>query len=147
MEGIPVFQRGGSVIPQKRRVRRSSGLMKRDPLTLVVALDGDERAEGTLYVDDEESFDYEKGVWSKRRFVYEGHTLSNSIGEDVIGGFHTSIEVERIIVMGMRESPKSVMVASEGRSLDFWYDGERKELIVKNPKLAVALGWTVEINF
>ena len=36
---IPVFQRGGSIIPRKMRVRRSSSLMKNDPFTLVAALD------------------------------------------------------------------------------------------------------------
>ena len=36
---IPVFQRGGSVVPRKMRARRSSSLMKNDPFTLFVALD------------------------------------------------------------------------------------------------------------
>lgn len=35
---IPVFQRGGSIIPRKLRVRRSSSCMEHDPYTLFVAL-------------------------------------------------------------------------------------------------------------
>lgn len=35
---IPVFQRGGSIIPRKLRVRRSSTCMEHDPYTLFVAL-------------------------------------------------------------------------------------------------------------
>lgn len=35
---IPVFQRGGSIIPKKLRVRRSSTCMENDPYTLFVAL-------------------------------------------------------------------------------------------------------------
>lgn len=35
---IPVFQRGGSIIPRKMRVRRSSSCMTHDPYTLYVAL-------------------------------------------------------------------------------------------------------------
>ena len=38
---IPVFLRGGSIIPKKMRVRRSSSLMANDPYTLVVALDNE----------------------------------------------------------------------------------------------------------
>nr|XP_006822261.1 PREDICTED: neutral alpha-glucosidase AB-like [Saccoglossus kowalevskii] len=38
---IPVFQRGGSIIPRKERVRRSSTLMQDDPYTLVVAVNKD----------------------------------------------------------------------------------------------------------
>lgn len=36
---IPVFQRGGSIIPKKLRVRRSSTCMEHDPYTLYVAAD------------------------------------------------------------------------------------------------------------
>lgn len=36
---IPVFQRGGSIIPKKLRVRRSSTCMEHDPYTLYVAVD------------------------------------------------------------------------------------------------------------
>ena len=36
---IPVFYRGGSIIPRKDRIRRSSYLSRNDPYTLVVALD------------------------------------------------------------------------------------------------------------
>lgn len=40
---VPVYQRGGSIIPRKMRVRRASPLMKNDPYTLVVALDSQVR--------------------------------------------------------------------------------------------------------
>lgn len=36
---IPVFQKGGTIVPKKLRVRRASSLMANDPYTLVVALD------------------------------------------------------------------------------------------------------------
>lgn len=39
LEKIPVFQRGGSIVPRKMRVRRSSSLMVSDPFTLVICLD------------------------------------------------------------------------------------------------------------
>ena len=46
-----MYQRGGTIIPKKERVRRSSALMRHDPYTLVVALDRAGRASGTLYID------------------------------------------------------------------------------------------------
>lgn len=55
---IPVYQRGGSIIPRKDRVRRASSLMREDPYTLVVALDAEGKAQGTLYMDDEHTFEY-----------------------------------------------------------------------------------------
>lgn len=39
LEKIPMFMRGGHIIPRKDRHRRSSGLMKYDPYTFVIALD------------------------------------------------------------------------------------------------------------
>ena len=36
---IPVYQRGGTIIPKKERIRRSSSLTHNDPYTLIVALD------------------------------------------------------------------------------------------------------------
>lgn len=41
LSSIPVFQRGGSVLFTKERVRRCSSLMSKDPYTLTVALDKD----------------------------------------------------------------------------------------------------------
>ena len=32
---VPVFQRGGSIIPKRERIRRSAALMHNDPITLV----------------------------------------------------------------------------------------------------------------
>ena len=36
---VPVFQRGGTIVPKKMRVRRCSSLTANDPYTLIVALD------------------------------------------------------------------------------------------------------------
>lgn len=38
MNKIPVFLRGGSIIPRRQRFRRSSSAMYSDPFTLLVAL-------------------------------------------------------------------------------------------------------------
>lgn len=39
LEKIPVYYRGGHIVPRRERVRRSTASMKLDPFTLVVALD------------------------------------------------------------------------------------------------------------
>ena len=35
---VPVFQRGGSIVPKRERIRRSAALMHNDPITLVGGL-------------------------------------------------------------------------------------------------------------
>jgi len=39
IDKIPVFQRGGSIVPKKERARRSSSQMANDPYTIIVTLD------------------------------------------------------------------------------------------------------------
>jgi alpha 1,3-glucosidase len=78
IDKMPVFQRGGSIIPRQLRVRRSSSLMAKDPYTLFVALDSKGEASGELYVDDGHSFDYQKGDYIRRRFSFSNGRLSAS---------------------------------------------------------------------
>lgn len=99
---IPMFLRGGSIIPRKDRTRRSSRLMARDPYTLVVALDRNRTASGRLYVDDGESYDYLDGRSLEVVFHATADNLSASVtapnqsyAESLNG-----ITIERIIVLG-----------------------------------------------
>ncbi|KAI9757737.1 MAG: hypothetical protein M1815_000074 [Lichina confinis] len=71
LDKIPVLMQGGHVIPRRDWFRRSSGLMRWDPFTLVVALDKQGHAEGTLYLDDGDSFEYEEGAYIHRRFIVD----------------------------------------------------------------------------
>ena len=50
-----VFQRGGSIIPRRRRVRRSALMAVWDPISLDVAPDAAAHASGRLLLDDGES--------------------------------------------------------------------------------------------
>ncbi|KAK2962485.1 putative Neutral alpha-glucosidase AB [Blattamonas nauphoetae] len=52
---IPVFQKGGSIVPLWNRERRSSFHMLCDPLTLVVCPSKRGRASGTVFLDDGET--------------------------------------------------------------------------------------------
>ena len=74
---IPLFIRGGSIVPTRERPRRSAPLMKHDPFTLRVALDKSGAASGTLYLDDGESYAFEQGdfVWRALGAETKGKTL------------------------------------------------------------------------
>lgn len=72
MEKIPVYQRGGTIIPIRQRHRRSSKLMRNDPITLVVASElNRDFANGTLYLDDGESFAYQ----TESEYMYWSYTF------------------------------------------------------------------------
>jgi alpha 1,3-glucosidase len=69
-QGVPVFQRGGSIVPTRERARRSTASMKADPYTLHVALDPSGGASGELYMDDGDSEAYEQGAFLKVLLVF-----------------------------------------------------------------------------
>ncbi|ERT00466.1 alpha 1,3-glucosidase [Sporothrix schenckii 1099-18] len=82
LDTIPLLMRGGHIFPRRDQPRRSSQLMKFDDYTLVVTLPRNGgHAEGSLYVDDGDSFDYEKGQYIHQAFVLDGNTISSSSAE------------------------------------------------------------------
>jgi len=117
-DGVPVFQRGGSILPRKLRLRRSAKLMKADPYTLFVALDANKKASGNLYMDDEETFThFTSSSYAEANFSADfsspSATISNSasIGDGWIDQaltMSTNRAIERIIIMGVERAPKSI---------------------------------------
>ncbi|CAH6722189.1 glucosidase 2 subunit alpha [[Candida] jaroonii] len=65
LNDIPMFVKGGHIIFTQPRYRRSSKLMVNDPYTITVFLDENNKADGDLYADDGESFNYQNGQFLK----------------------------------------------------------------------------------
>ena len=64
-----LYIKGGSIIPRKDTARRSSYAMKYDPYTLIVAFDSVGKAEGELYIDDGDSYEYsDNQAYSRIKF-------------------------------------------------------------------------------
>uniref|UniRef100_A0A8C5X8Y5 Glycoside hydrolase family 31 N-terminal domain-containing protein n=1 Tax=Malurus cyaneus samueli TaxID=2593467 RepID=A0A8C5X8Y5_9PASS len=72
---IPVFQRGGTVIPLKTTAGKSTEWMTDISYELHVALDTEACAIGELYVDDGHSFQY----LHKKQFLYRKFTFCKNI--------------------------------------------------------------------
>ncbi|KAL0955609.1 hypothetical protein HGRIS_001845 [Hohenbuehelia grisea] len=150
---IPLFIRGGSVIPTRERPRRSSPLMRQDPFTLRVALDKKGAARGELYLDDGETYAHRDGALVWREFAAKTATKKITLKStdlaaarpaaavdgvalarvDPANVFARSIEgvrVERVVVIGVGSKPKSVKF--EGKELEWDYEagvghGSKKE--------------------
>lgn len=60
--------------------------MANDPVTLVVALDGDGKAVGDLYLDDGRSFAFAQGHYLHRRCVLADAAAGLCVGGPVHGG-------------------------------------------------------------
>uniref|UniRef100_A0A8C1QRK5 Neutral alpha-glucosidase AB n=1 Tax=Cyprinus carpio TaxID=7962 RepID=A0A8C1QRK5_CYPCA len=97
MSSIPVFQRGGSIICRKDRVRRSSSCMENDPYTLYVALGSQGSAEGELYIDDFHTFSFEEAKqFVHRRLSFSANTLNLAPDSQ----FSTASWIEKIVIFG-----------------------------------------------
>uniref|UniRef100_A0A5B6ZEN6 Probable glucan 1,3-alpha-glucosidase n=1 Tax=Davidia involucrata TaxID=16924 RepID=A0A5B6ZEN6_DAVIN len=154
-ESVPSFQRAGTIIPRKDRFRRSSTQMVNDPYTLVIALNTSQAAEGVLYIDDGESFEFDKGAYIHRHFVFcDGKLTSSNMAHSAPGKsqFSSDCVVERIILLGLSPAPKSALIEPANRKVEIglgplhlrggWSPAV---LTIRKPDVRIADDWTIKI--
>ncbi|KAM4622085.1 neutral alpha-glucosidase AB isoform 1-T1 [Polymixia lowei] len=148
MSSIPVFQRGGSIIPRKVRVRRSSTCMEHDPYTLYVALSPQRAAEGELYIDDGHTFNFDK----KREFLHRRLSFTNNIlsSSNLAPGsqFSSQSWIERILILGASKPSKVTLKTADGQEsqLEFEFDASMSVLTLRKPGMNVGADWTVVLQ-
>ena len=149
IDKIPVYQRGGSIIARKLRLRRSTQMMTDDPYTLYVALDNNQKASGAIYMDDENTFDHER----------KDYYAEAKISVDMKGGIQCEVEgnsewistqptsarmIERIVIMGLAQAPSNI--SSESRSLEFDYNDEKGVVVIRKPVLSALRTWNIVLD-
>lgn len=146
---VPVFQRGGSIIPYKFRLRRASKQMADDPFTLLVALDNNMSAQGELYFDDSISYKYRHA----KEFVHISFTFSNnqltSKCVDKASKFVTKAWLERVIIYGVRSEPKSVRIEyanSQSSQLEFNFDSNGGTLLIRKPGVNINIDFVIIVQ-
>ncbi|CAB3407773.1 unnamed protein product [Caenorhabditis bovis] len=149
---VPVFQRGGSIIPTWQRIRRSSDLMKNDPLTLVIALDAAGNAKGEVYLDDGKTHNYRNEEFVKANFTYEttSTTTASIIGEHIGEKYGAKNRIEKIVVRGIERSPKSIeitRISDPFEPLEFSYNQENKSLTIRKPDVLITNSYQIELKF
>lgn len=164
LESIPLLMRGGHIIPRKDRPRRSSGLMRYDPYTLVIALNSTGGAEGELYIDDGETFDYQTGAYIHRSFEFSSsdQVLASTCYDKCSGKKKAAkaafkktmdgVHVERVIIVGAPKSWKGKTTVNvkeggkEGEVAMVYHEGKNGHAAwveVKNPKTRIGEDWTI----
>ncbi|CDS39626.1 neutral alpha glucosidase AB [Echinococcus multilocularis] len=163
---IPLFYRGGYIIPKKARPRRSSAMMLNDPYTIVVALDqSTERTDATgyLYLDDFHSLDRSQARLYQMNFFRENHSY---VFEFTLLQGHNDVitpYIERIVLLGAQMArPRRVILTtalepSQRREVEFFYsppemhssttDGNRSALLViRKPEVRAMTGWRLLVQ-
>ncbi|KAG6819063.1 hypothetical protein H0H93_015852 [Arthromyces matolae] len=179
---IPLFVRGGSIVSTRERPRRSSTSMNLDPFTLRVALSKTGTARGELYLDDGVTYEHQQGHFVWREFVAEkpqkqsrslrlsSKDLGASRPQEAVDGVAlqtfnpqnayaksiTDVRVEKIVVVGLNEKPKSVKIEG-GTELAWEYgpgvgaadkkEGSASVLHIKDPKVLVTQDWAIVIEW
>ncbi|XP_018592971.2 neutral alpha-glucosidase AB [Scleropages formosus] len=145
ISSIPVFQHGGSIIPKKLRIRRSSSCMENDPYTFIVALSPQRTAEGELYIDDGHTFSYRtEKKFIHRRLTFANNTLtSRNLALD--SQFSTPSWIERVVILGAQKPNKVTLRMADGAesSLDFEFDTAMSVLTLRKPGMNVGADWSI----
>ncbi|VDM30233.1 unnamed protein product [Hydatigera taeniaeformis] len=163
---IPLFYRGGYIIPKKARPRRSSAMMLHDPYTIFVALDQSTdwaNATGHLYMDDFHSEDRDQSrlyrmdyFRENRSYVFKFALLQGQNDAD-------TPYIERIVLMGAQMTkPNRVYMTTTSeqghkRDVEFFYsppeansstmDGSRSALLViRKPEVRAMAGWRLVVE-
>lgn len=157
INSIPVFYRGGYIVPRKERPRRSTAVMDIDPYTLIVAVDEKQQAAGQLYLDDGRSYAFSRGNFSHRNFKFDGQKLLSSaiVGPKGEQGFYQSgVVVERIVFLGLpTKSWKARFVRDGVQIVQDLHLGpvtmkqafNKNAYVLRNPLLPVTMDWEVVI--
>ncbi|XP_067007712.2 neutral alpha-glucosidase AB [Anabrus simplex] len=142
---IPVYQRGGSIIPRKERMRRASSLSDNDPYTLTVALNRNGSASGTLYIDDGQSFEYKQGKYLYLSLKYESNKLTSRF-IDTTAFYPTKSWLERVVIVGMPTGVTSAYIESKSLKktpLEVSYKNKNQILVIRKPGVSMAEEWTL----
>jgi alpha 1,3-glucosidase len=157
LDKIPLLMQGGHIIPRKDRPRRSSGLMRYDPYTLVIVLGKEGTAKGELYVDDGDSFHYEQGAYIHREFEFSNGVLeSKNLGtkgkltEKYLKSMK-DVVVERIVIVGTpKDWPENAVVKVGQKALKTEFHpaagGNAGYFVVKKPELKIGEDWKVDFG-
>ncbi|WVQ99011.1 hypothetical protein IAU59_006143 [Kwoniella sp. CBS 9459] len=169
---FPLLIQGGSILPIRSRVRRSSPLMWQDPFSLVIAVSKEGKASGQLYLDDGVGYSYAQGEYVWRNLDFDGKSLKSSdrspsssatsgIASTAVAAYDESnswaqtishVKIGDITILGLAKRPSSIKVRGEGEVNWSWEagvagsgktGGTASKLIVKNPGVGVVSDWEI----
>lgn len=143
---IGAFIKGGSIIPMKWRVRRSSLLMKNDPYTLIIALNSEQYASGMIYKDDEESNDYlEDNKYSLNNFVFDKNELSiKNLNDKYI----IPSKIERILILGLKSNVEAIYYISQSNNkIKLEYELKKNSVLeIKREQFPLNEIWKIKLK-
>ncbi|EEQ27204.1 putative alpha-glucosidase [Microsporum canis] len=122
---IPLHFRGGNIVPMRSNSAITTTKLRKEPFDLVICLDRDGNAEGSLYIDDGDSLDQTRTT--EINFEYRKGTLRISGKFDFQP--EKAWEVKNIFVLGHKRDMSGQRKGDENKDLQ--YNKKLKKLAVK----------------
>lgn len=143
-----MFQRGGTIICRATGTGSCTADFQKQPLSLTVALNCQEVAEGELYLDDGYSFNYlDTKAFCLRRFKMDSGLLcSRAFSEQ--GSFNADTVIQSVTIMGHKSKPSTVVVCVSDvvEKLAFNFDENFSILTLNNLNLRAATDWEIQVH-
>ncbi|CAF1225575.1 unnamed protein product [Adineta ricciae] len=143
---LPLFLRGGIVLPRQNSAMNTVK-SRLTPMNLLIALDREQKAEGSLFWDDGESIDtYERLKYNYYYFSFHIRTLTILPWTFNYKKMIEETKFNEISIYGLRSSPTKIFLNSKGLPKSKWiYNSSSKVLHMKN--LALKIGLTHQFHF
>ncbi|VDO32300.1 unnamed protein product [Brugia timori] len=129
-------------------------MMFQDPVTLYIAINSDgDYANGTIYMDDGETFDYKNGQYFYWGFIYkkEGdqlHSISSK-NLDKGGKLESDAIIEKMIIRGVRYYPTNIHIYLDDwnpETADYTHDRDAQTLIIRKPNALLTQEFRIDIH-
>ena len=133
---IPVHIRGGSVLPLRASGAMTTAALRKNDFEILVAIGADDKATGSLYVDDGVSLD--PSSYTQVSFEYADTILT------VKGSFEypLGVNVSTVRFLGLQKTPGRVLLNGKEVKIASAQEG----VVVINPDLPFTCGFTVELQ-
>ena len=132
LDEIAIYVRGGKIVPFFTDHARNTVVLRKRPLTVLVALDSFGKASGTLYWDDGETFDTIKiGSYSLVKFEVEYNKFTSRA---VFNEYKNADEfkINRLTVLGVTNLNKIRSVTVNGKSVRYSKDFKYLSVTLNN---------------
>lgn len=134
---IPIHVCAGSIIPLRISSANTTTELRKKNFNVLVALDADHKASGSLYLDDGVSLVQEAS--SDISFTYDAGPFSM----DGTFGYDAGVLLETVTFWGMGGEPKRVV--SGGKILEWVWHGENGTLVVQ-AGVGLDKGWSMMVT-
>ncbi|KAI2801451.1 hypothetical protein BLOT_011003 [Blomia tropicalis] len=149
IRSLPIFQRSGSIIPKRERLRRAAVLAVNDPISLQIFLNPNGEATGSIYLDDGQSFDYRtKNAFIEGTFHFSKRILNYSFESGKPDA--NPAWLERVTIFGYPSKPNRILAqmasdSSKQTQLAFKYNAEDKTVVIRKPSFTFGQNWQIKI--